>query len=426
MARRIDEKPKWWQWLMPRPINGVTSLLYVGGIVIYSYSYSLGLYPNAPPIGVAGGIIFLIVLALIALDRLEYLYYNDYPPWRILAMLLTVRISLILLAGLSDGFGWLFNNTLLMLLIPFAIFALFGSSYGLSGQAWVLYIIGRTRSVYGDNPSFERAPDLIFFIVMGMTFIFIISMAYLTRQEKNSRQQTEQLLRDLETSHRQLQNYAERVAELATTEERNRLAREIHDSLGHYMTVINVQLEKAMAFRERDAAEADRSVENAKHLASEALKDIRRSVSTLRDASDSFSLSQALTNLVNNLETSRFAIDLKIEGDETDYAHQSLLTLYRAAQEGLTNIQKHAQASQVTIHIQLESQAATLCIADNGQGFDPQILAKQKNGENYGLRGVKERLELIHGSFKLDSAPNGGTKLSITVPKDPLALPRGG
>jgi signal transduction histidine kinase len=189
------------------------------------------------------------------------------------------------------------------------------------------------------------------------------------------------------------------------------------------MTVINVQLEKAIVFKARDAETADQALKDAKHLASEALKDIRRSVSTLRSTPEKFSLRQTLAGLVEHLESSsQISIDLEIEGDEAGFSRQSLLTLYRAAQEGLTNIQKHAQASHATVHIKLEEQQASLTIVDNGQGFDPATLAETKQESHYGLQGIRERLELVRGSFELESAPAHGTALSVTVPKNPLAL----
>ncbi|MEM7030990.1 MAG: ATP-binding protein, partial [Chloroflexota bacterium] len=166
------------------------------------------------------------------------------------------------------------------------------------------------------------------------------------------------------------------------------------------------------------------SVGNAKRMASEALSDIRRSVSALRESQDSFSLEQSLHELVDNMENSPFSIELEIEGEETGFSKQSLLTLYRAAQEGLTNVQKHAQAHHVTVRAELVGEEAKLHISDDGQGFDLAILQDLPPGQGrgYGLMGVQERLALIRGYFKLESQPNAGTNLFITVPKSPLAL----
>ncbi len=269
---------------------------------------------------------------------------------------------------------------------------------------------------YPDEPTF------VFYVIFAMILLFIFSMAYLIRQERTSRIRIEKLLTELELSHQRLQKYASQVTELATIEERNRLAREIHDSLGHYMTVINVQLEKAIAFRERNPNEADQAIKDAKHLAAETLKDVRQSVGALRSAPEAFLLAEALNGLVAPIRNEQLTIDLNIEGNESDFSQQSLVTLYRAAQEGLTNIQKHAQASRITIDIKLKDNEASLSIVDNGQGFDTTTLNDPKMDTHYGLQGIRERLELIRGSLRLDSAPHQGTSLVVTVPKNPLFL----
>jgi signal transduction histidine kinase len=172
-------------------------------------------------------------------------------------------------------------------------------------------------------------------------------------RDQRSRQQMRQLLVELEASHRQLQGYADRVAELAAAAERNRLAREIHDSLGHYLTAISIQLEKAQAYRQRDPDEADQAIRDAKQTARAALQDVRQSVGALRGAEDRFSLRQSLSELVSRVEGAMLAIECHVEGDETDYARPALMALYRAAQEGLTNVQKHAHAEHVLLHVQL-------------------------------------------------------------------------
>jgi anti-sigma regulatory factor (Ser/Thr protein kinase) len=152
---------------------------------------------------------------------------------------------------------------------------------------------------------------------------------------------------------------------------------------------------------------------------SAALKDIRRSVGALRQPAEPFSISQELAILVGNAGSPQLEVSLQIEGAETNLSHQASITLYRAAQEGLTNIQKHAQARRASLQVQFDDQSASLTIRDDGCGFDPTILDQLKNKGHYGLAGVRERLELIHGSFQLVSRPGVGTMLRITVPKEP-------
>ena len=144
--------------------------------------------------------------------------------------------------------------------------------------------------------------SLTIVVIFTLLLIFVHVIAGHIDRDQRSRQQMRQLLDQLETSHRQLQAYAGRVAELAAAAERNRLARDIHDSLGHYLTAISIQLEKAQAYRARNPEEADQAIRDAKQTARAALQDVRQSVSTLRDTGDRFSLRQSLADLVGRMD----------------------------------------------------------------------------------------------------------------------------
>ncbi len=248
---------------------------------------------------------------------------------------------------------------------------------------------------------------------------FTGATTHLTRQEQASRARSEALLGELTEAHQQLQRYAEQAGELATTQERNRLAREIHDSLGHYLTIINVQLESALVLRPRDEARADRAVGEAKRLASEALADVRRSVAALRpSALDAVPVSQAIERqVVDFREHSGLLVDLVIEGDEGRCSQAAGLALYRAVQEGLTNIRKHAAATRITIRLRFGPATTELVIADDGLGLPrEQPRAPRADGGGAGLVGLRERLSLLGGALDIHAAALGGTELVATIP----------
>lgn len=408
-------------WLMPRPIDWVTFAIYLGVLAVYGYFCVAGIYQPAVPFWLGAGLIVLTLVILLVIDRLEYWRYQNELSWPRALVFLSIRVVLVFLVSFVDGIGWRFNE-MVFLLVPSTILLFSGGTYGLFGTVWITYLIGRARSATGLPLPFQE-PTPVFTMMSGLAFLSMILIAYSARQEKRNRLQTEQLLRDLEDSHRQLRIYANQVAALATTEERNRIARDIHDSLGHYLTVINIQLEKAIVYRDKDSLEADASVHHAKHLANEALADVRQSVGALRNTSEAFSLTSSLSDLIETIKRgSQFLINLQIKGDENGFSKQSLLTLYRVVQEGLTNVQKHAQATQVSIQVELDEQEARLVIVDNGRGFNPAMIEQTQMNNHYGLRGIRERLELVQGLLKLESSPNQGTSLFVTVPKDPLTL----
>ena len=215
----------------------------------------------------------------------------------------------------------------------------------------------------------------------------------------------------------QLQAYTERVAELATTEERNRVAREIHDSLGHALIAINVQLEKALVYYNKQPQEALQAISDAKRVVKEALQDVRHSVRVLRTEQEAFACAQGITLLVEQLRENGLGVDFEVTGNEERFSNSARMTLYRVAQEGFTNIQKHAQASRVQVSLYFDEKEARLSIRNNGCGFDAERRLQQKAGtqEEYGLRGIRERIELVGGTFHLESQSVRGTQLSVTV-----------
>jgi signal transduction histidine kinase len=247
----------------------------------------------------------------------------------------------------------------------------------------------------------------------GGGFVFFIAVSVSLIQQQQERQRAERLLAELEAAHRRLQAYAVQVEALAVAEERNRLAREIHDSLGHYLTTITVQLEaagKLIAARPERAAEA---VATAQGLAREGLAEVRRSVAALRASPlDTAELGEAIGKVVESLRVSGIATTLTIEGETHPLPIQTKTALYRAAQEGLTNVRKHASASAVQVTLAYEPERVMLTISDNGIG------RRGEETEGFGLLGLRERVALLGGSLEAGDRPEGGFRLRVVVPTE--------
>jgi len=394
----------WRSWLLPTSFDVVLSASYIGVLILF-YIY------NSQTSWFTAFFVTLVTLALLAIDRVEYWFFGEETPPNPAIGLLITRFGLIEIIARLDDFKF---SPVLYFNLPYLATIYFGKRIGYWFYFGVLVIRLLRLEWDSYNPWYNEPDEVKYFIVWLVGMTFMITMTRVVIKERESRAQAEQLLRQLEESNRQLKAYAEQVAELSTTKERNRLAREIHDSLGHYLTVINIQLEKAQTFRLKEPEEADQAVSDAKRLAKEALRDVRHSVGTLRgQTQELFAFQPTLTTLVKNCRTPQLEVDLKVEGQEEGYSIQSLHTLYRAIQEGLTNIQKHAKASLVKISLTFGPEEALLLISDNGGGFDPEL----KMGNGYGLLGVEERLELVGGSLKIHSQPGIGTQLIIRLAK---------
>jgi len=198
---------------------------------------------------------------------------------------------------------------------------------------------------------------------------------------------------------------------LALVEERNRLSREMHDSLGHRLTAAVVQLEGAERLIPSDPARAAGMVRAMREELKEALAELRHMVAALR--SEGPPLDAALRRLAERFETNTglpVRLQLPLDLPLLPQAHE--LALYRAAQEGLTNVQRHAAARHVRLGLALAEGGIWLTVSDDGQGTAPG--AVREGG--FGLRGLRERAAPLGGQLDWSSTPGEGTQLSLWLP----------
>lgn len=208
--------------------------------------------------------------------------------------------------------------------------------------------------------------------------------------------------------------------ELATTEERNRLAREIHDTLAQGLTAVALHLEVADALLagEETAATAREKVRKALELTRANLDEARRSVLDLRAAPlQALSLPEALAALARQTGQ-EYAIEVccRARGIEQRLPSRIEAGFYRIAQELLANVGKHARATQVDVRLEQCGGALVLSVADDGIGFDPAAVAGPSVVGGFGLIGLRERVALLGGTLQLASAPDDGTRVRVTIP----------
>ncbi|HKD77408.1 MAG TPA: histidine kinase, partial [Ktedonobacterales bacterium] len=311
-----------------------------------------------------------ILLFLLALEQCEWRWLAAYESRAITIGLLIARVVLLEVVAAVDTSGL---SRALYPIVPFLAFFSLGkrASYVLAISYMVMFVVELALFVPHWYDNKEAVSGMLMFFIGLM---FALSMAHVAGMAEANRKRAEGFLSDLAATHEQLKIYASQATALATAEERNRLARDIHDGLGHYLTAINILLEKAIAFHRRDPPTAENAVLDAKRLTREALLDVRQSVGSLRRTGDTFSLSSSLRDLVSTAQDGGVTTDLEITGDEADFPKPALMALYRAAQEAMTNIQKHAGARNVSIRVQLDAQEACLTVDDDGQGFDTATL----------------------------------------------------
>jgi signal transduction histidine kinase len=241
--------------------------------------------------------------------------------------------------------------------------------------------------------------------------IFIVAFTQMAVNEEKARSEVEKLVKELEEANQRLRAYAVQVEELAITKERNRLAREIHDGLGHYLTTIYMQVQAARAVMRVDPHKAQDALKTAQNQTQEALIDVRRSVAALRELpGDQFSLEEEIEKMLKNAEGSGITSEIKVIGSARAMAPPTLLTIYRAVQEGINNTCKHARASRISVILDFtQSDQVKLVIQDDGVG------AESLDG-GFGLLGMRERINQLQGNLSVITGPQNGFRLEVSVP----------
>ncbi|MEM9564664.1 MAG: sensor histidine kinase [Actinomycetota bacterium] len=200
-------------------------------------------------------------------------------------------------------------------------------------------------------------------------------------------------------------------AELVRADERNRLAQELHDSLGHNLLACSIQLRNAAVQQHRDAEATTRAIDLAGRAVAEALADTRLSVDTIRTDGAGFSLGAALPDLVTRAAPTAMTVDLDLAGDHRALDQLTQITLYRVAQEALSNVVRHANAEAATIRTRVTPSTAVLEVSDDGDGFDPT----SATGSAAGLQSIRERLARVGGRLDVATEKGGGTTLTAVV-----------
>lgn len=313
------------------------------------------------------------------------------------------------LAGLIVylGRGTGFNAMVLLPLAGHAVVLLpWRSSYLVMLAITVTYV----STVYLFSGSVQTVWEGLPTFVAGLVFIVVFTQMALN--EESSRREVERLVNELTIANQRLKEYAAEVEDLATIKERNRLAREIHDGLGHYLTTIHMQIQAADAVSPRDPQKAREMLTKAQTLTQEALEDVRESVAALRERSkgDTVPLMEMIQKLMDDSISFGLRSNFSISGTPRETSSQAQWTLFRAVQEGISNICKHSQASEYWIKLDYEDlHVIRLTINDNGKG-------PFEYSEGYGLIGLRERVAHLKGSVEILSDGDHGFGIEVGLP----------
>lgn len=250
------------------------------------------------------------------------------------------------------------------------------------------------------------------------SIIFSGFIAYMFRRQLEVREKTQMLLEELQKAHAQLEAYAKRVEELTLTTERQRMARELHDTLAQGLTGLVLQLEAASTHIEKQNTQrAQEILDSAMTQSRTTLAEARKVIDDLRSGKQGqqtfLEQIQREAQQLKNMSGVACEVDVRITRPLSQEVQTHLLKIVT---EGLYNIAKHAQANQAWLRLTENKSHLVLEIEDDGLGFVPD--SAHANSGHYGLLGIRERVDLLNGEFSLDSQPQQGTCLLIQIPLD--------
>lgn len=259
------------------------------------------------------------------------------------------------------------------------------------------------------NPSENRNITVYLFIAIVRTISFIAVGFFISFIVSRLREQRE----SLREANANLTHYASTLEQLTVSRERNRLARELHDTLAHSLTAISISLETAKAYFDIDPSQAREMIETSLESTRKGVDETRRALKALR-SSDLVDMGLRLAvKKAAESAASRFGLDLELDLQDPmpSLSPDVEQTILRVTQEAIENLTKHSQAKKFSVQL-VSDGYTTLTIHDNGVGFDTK--SKDSSG-HFGLVGMRERAELAGGNLKIESGKGKGTKVVLTI-----------
>lgn len=235
--------------------------------------------------------------------------------------------------------------------------------------------------------------QMLFFLMLNVLILIIAAFAQHNKQEKERK---DTLYKELLDAHKKLKEYTDVQKRLSVIEERNRIARDIHDTLGHNMTALIMQLQMAEHYMKTDSPKSEELLMNSLKTAKDSLSGIREVVETLRGKESALSPDKAIKILVDEFsEKTGAEIDLKINGEVTkNYGANT--AIYHILQEALTNAVRHGNATRIWAELNYSNNFIKFNIKDNGSGAE--VL-----NEGFGMKGIRERVKSFNGNVEFES-----------------------
>ncbi|MCT4688786.1 sensor histidine kinase [Vallitalea sp.] len=308
---------------------------------------------------------------------------------KIILVILCLKILLLLFIEINSKFAinYFIHAVYLLIIIESTSLLSFKSSLIINSLAFIISLY-KFFNLISFNNSISNISQMFLFVLINSLVIIILGFAKYHQEEKSK---IDNIYKELLSAHYKLKDYAQKIKELTTTQERNRIARDLHDTLGHNMTGLIMQMEMTSSMMDKDMDEAKVLMEESKITARESLKKVREIVETFKDESRMYTDIGAIKELIEEFSNKTGVnIYFEVNGEKIALSPDVYITLYRVIQESMTNAVRHGKADEMKIVIKYEKDVIRFSITDNGVGCDDVC-------EGYGLKGMRERVSLLGG-----------------------------
>lgn len=411
-------KPGIWAWL-----RGICIILEILSVII--------MQPSVKPYEIpwAISIYVFLFLTLIVNELCRFKYALKSKNYFTVSLLVSIAISVVFYCMNSDYFITITVILFYLMLlydilvvldekdttrmkVLFSAHAAIYSAYlvysaysGIKSMYLQYFYPARNLSLlfmFKNSPLFKILISALYFIFFYLVFVMIFNQI---RQKCK----IERLYKELIDANKMLVEYSNKAGEFAVIEERNRMAQDIHDTIGHSLTALIMHLDYLEQGFDKDFANTKELVSKCQSFARDTLANVRKAVYALKDNKNRMNFSTLIKEMIDSItcmgsiETS-FTYDEAIEAIPPELKH----VLYRTIQEALTNSIRHANASRIEVSLNIAGRKLNLTISDNGIGTGEII-------KNNGLNGIEKRIHSLGGSVDFQSSVNNGFQVSASI-----------
>jgi signal transduction histidine kinase len=393
----------------------------------------------------------VLILAVILVALLFPSIRSRIKPWHLLVMLFSATAAMLASRylgipmggegqGVSMARSFFMWDQVIFLVIPLALIAwqfslkevIWFCVYTAAFEILIEYILlsGTSLGVMPGVPfdslrnhfSISIRGSNFYLSVPYMAFTFVsafirsVILGILGVLEYNIMSSQRKQRAELVDANEKLTHYAMTIEQLTVSRERNRMARELHDTLAHTLSSVAVELEAIKTLVKPKPADAIKLVDQSLGITRNGLNETRKALQDLRALPiEDLGLTLALKTQMDSIaDRGGIKVKTKIDRGMDKVPPDMAYCIYRVAQEGLENVVRHSGATQAGLHLSRSDGKLYLTIKDDGRGFDPKSV---DDHERFGLRGMCERAEMLGGKMKVDSAPGKGTTISLILPE---------